>query len=201
MFGADWRPDERPPLGEATAAFDYLQLLRLRADALREAADVDVGIIWAHTPGWNRWEDSMPAGPVTLQALATQDACPEQVCVGEMTGEDLLRQRSRPAAWSLLADKRQPGYVAGKTLAVSDIDPEKTYRVAMGYHGIPHVWNQSQRNAPAFQLDHPGGVPGQQEQLDAHSGPHPDTAAGRAKPSPSTSASIRRSRRAPRASA
>ena len=33
MFGADWCPDERPPLGVATAAFDYLQLLRLRADA------------------------------------------------------------------------------------------------------------------------------------------------------------------------
>ncbi len=147
MFGADWRPDERPPLGEATAAFDYLQLLRLRADALRESADVDVGIIWAHTPGWNRWENSMPSGPITFQALATQDACPEQVCVGEMTGENLLRQRSEPAAWSLLADKRQPGYVAGKTLAVSDIDPEKTYRVAMGFHGIP-VYGTNPKEMP-----------------------------------------------------
>jgi hypothetical protein len=137
MFGADWRPDQRPPLGEAAAAFDYLQLLRLRADALREAAGVDVGIIWAHTPAWSRWEDSMPRGPITLQTLATQDADPEQVCVGEMRGEELLRPQSSPAAWSLLADKRHPEYVAGKTLAVTDIEPEKTYHVAMGFHGIP----------------------------------------------------------------
>ncbi len=137
MFGADWRPDQRPPLGEATAGFDYLQLLRLRADALREAADVDIGIIWAHSARWNRWADRMPAGPITFETLATQDACSEQVCVGEMTGESLLSQRSRPAAWSLRTDKRQPGYVAGQTLAVSDIDPEKTYRVAMDYRGIP----------------------------------------------------------------
>ena len=137
MFGPDWRPDDRPPLGEATAPLDYLQLLRLRADALREVAGVDVGIIWEHAARWNRWEDSLPSGPVTFEDLATQDACPEQVCVGEMTGEDLLRPRSEPAAWSLLADKRQPEYVAGQTLAVSDIDPEKTYRVAMGSRGIP----------------------------------------------------------------
>ncbi|HET6429802.1 MAG TPA: hypothetical protein VFJ30_15405, partial [Phycisphaerae bacterium] len=137
MFGPDWRPDQREPVGEATAPFDYLQLLRLRADALREVTGADVGVIWSHTPGWNRWADSMPAGPVTLQALGTQDALPEQVCVGEMTGKDLLRPRGEPAAWSLLADTRQPEYVAGKTLAVSDIDPAKTYRVAMGFHGLP----------------------------------------------------------------
>jgi pimeloyl-ACP methyl ester carboxylesterase len=137
LLGPDWRPDERPPLGEAVAGFDYLQLLRLRADALREAADVDIGIIWAHTPPWSRWEDGMPRGPITLQALATQDAFPEQVCVGEIRGEDLLRPQSSPAAWSLLADKRHPAYVARKTLAVSDIDPQKTYRIAMGFHGIP----------------------------------------------------------------
>ena len=147
MFGADWRPDERPSLGVATAAFDYLQLLRLRADALREAADVDIGIIWEHTPRWNRWQHSMPAGPVTLQALATQDARPEQVCVGEMVGKTLLRERSRPAAWSLLADRDQPGYVTGKTLAVSDIDPEKTYRIAMAFRGIPH-YGANPKNMP-----------------------------------------------------
>jgi hypothetical protein len=137
MFGADWRPDQRPPLGEATAAFDYLQLLRLRADALREVADVDVGIIWSHSSRWNRWSDSLPRGPVTFEDLATQDACPEQVCVGEMSGRDLLGQRSQPAAWSLLTDNRQEADVAPRPLAVSDIEPDKTYRVAMGYRGIP----------------------------------------------------------------
>jgi len=136
-FGPDWKVDRREPIGEATAAFDYLQLLRLRADALREATGADVGIIWSYTSGWNRWVDGLPAGPVTLQALGTQNALPEQVCVGEMTGRDLLRPRGEPAAWSLLDDKRQPGYVVGKTLAVSDIKPDKTYRVAMGYSGIP----------------------------------------------------------------
>jgi len=136
-FGPDWRPDARPPIAEAERPFDYLQLLRLRADAIRAAAGADVGVIWAHTPGHKRWRDSMPAGPITQHDLATQDAFPEYVCVGTMPGSRLIAARGNAAACSVLADSRDPGYVAGQTLAVADIDPSKTYRVAMGYHGTP----------------------------------------------------------------
>jgi pimeloyl-ACP methyl ester carboxylesterase len=121
MFGPDWKPDSRPPLGEAEKPFDYLQLLRLRADALREAAGVDVGIVWEHVPPWNRWNTSLAAGPVTMADLATQDQLPEYVCVGEMRGADLAGRRSGAAATSLPAD----------------IDPGKTYRVAFAFNGVP----------------------------------------------------------------
>lgn len=137
MFGPDWRPDARPALGEAEKPFDYLQLLRLRADALRETAGVDVGIVWEHVPSWNRWNNSLAAGPVTMQDLATQDQLPEYVCVGEMKGSELVRPRGGPAAWSLLADKTEPGYEEGKTLTVADIQPDKTYRIAYAFNGAP----------------------------------------------------------------
>lgn len=136
-FGPDWRPDGRPPIAEVEQPFDYLQLLRLRADAIRAAAEADVGVIWSHTPGHKRWRDSMPAGPITAHDLATQDAFPEYVCVGSMPGSRLIGARKSAAACSIRADRSEPGYVAGQTLAVADIDPSKTYRVAMGYHGTP----------------------------------------------------------------
>lgn len=137
MFGPDWRADDRPGLGTATKSFNYLQILRLRADALREAAGVDVGIVWAHTPPWNRWNNALPAGTITLQQLATQDQLPQYVITGEMSGAELLARRSRLAAWSVLADKSEAGYEPGKTLTVADIQPKKTYRVAYAYCGTP----------------------------------------------------------------
>jgi hypothetical protein len=98
---------------------------------------VDVGIVWGHVPSWNRWNNSLAAGPVTMQDLATQDQLPEYVYVGEMRGSELVGRRGGPAAWSLLADKTEPGYMEGKMLTVADIQPGKTYRVASGFHGAP----------------------------------------------------------------
>ncbi|MHC4715472.1 MAG: hypothetical protein ACYS5V_00740, partial [Planctomycetota bacterium] len=43
IFDATWRATRRPAVGELKAPLDYTQLLRLRADAAREAADADVG--------------------------------------------------------------------------------------------------------------------------------------------------------------
>jgi hypothetical protein len=121
MFGPDWKPDSRLPLGEAEKPFDYLQMLRLRADALREAAGVDMGIVWEHVPPWNRWNSSLAAGPVMMADLATQDQLPEYVCVGEMRGSDLAGRRGGAAATSLRGD----------------IDLDKTYRVAFAFNGVP----------------------------------------------------------------
>jgi len=121
VFGADWKPDQRPALGEATEPFDYLQLLRLRADALREAAGVDVGIVWEHVPHWIRWHSGLAAGPVTMSDLATQDQLPEYVCLGEMRGSELL-VRCRGAA---------------ATSPLPALDPAQTYRVAFAFSGVP----------------------------------------------------------------
>ena len=37
MFDATWKVDASPPLGQLERPFDYLQILRLKADAVREA--------------------------------------------------------------------------------------------------------------------------------------------------------------------
>ena len=62
LFDPTWKADASPPLGQLERPFDYPQILRLKADAVREATGADVGVIWEHTPPWNRWGDSLPAG-------------------------------------------------------------------------------------------------------------------------------------------
>ena len=155
MLGPDWKADERPALGEAEKPFDYLQILRLRADALREATGADIGIVWAHTPPWNRWNNGLAAGPVTMQDVATQDQLPEYVCVGEMKGSELTGRRGGPAAWSLLADKTEPAFEAGKTLTVADIQPGKIYRVACGFFGAPSYGAEPPRMPKLFKWTTP----------------------------------------------
>ncbi|KPK85687.1 MAG: hypothetical protein AMJ81_03145 [Phycisphaerae bacterium SM23_33] len=146
LFDVDWRPHGRQPLGELAARFDYAQILRLRADAMREAAGADLAIISSYTPSWRLWRSWLPAGAVTIHDLATVDMLPEYITVGEIEGGVLYRVDGRgrasgllpgAAASTVLADKRDPSYEAKTSLALSDIDPKKTYRVAMGYAGLP----------------------------------------------------------------
>jgi hypothetical protein len=63
MFDATWKVDASPPLGDLDQPFDYLQILRLKADAIREATGADVGVIWEHTPSWNRWGTELAGWP------------------------------------------------------------------------------------------------------------------------------------------
>lgn len=135
MFDAAWNVDASPPLGTLERPLDYLQILRLKADAVREAAGADVGVIWEHTPSWNRWGDSLPAGPVTLGDLATIDMFPENISMAEMTGAELLHAGA--SASTLVQDRRDPACDGKTHLARSEIDPARTYRVAMGYFGMP----------------------------------------------------------------
>ncbi len=135
MFDAAWKADTSPPLGELERSLDYAQILRLKADAVREATGADAGIIWEHTPTWNRWGDSLPAGPVTLHDLATVDMFPESIVLADMTGADL--RRAQPAASTMVADQRESAYDGKAHLAAGDLVPAKTYRVAMGYFGQP----------------------------------------------------------------
>jgi pimeloyl-ACP methyl ester carboxylesterase len=137
IFDNTWQVPRTEPLGELIEPFDYMQLLRLEADAIREAAGTDVGMICAHTPRYLRWSERLAPGPVTLHDLAALDALPQYVSVGEAYGKDLIQSRRfRPAAWTILADRREPA-CSPADLALADLEPEKTYRVAFGYHGIP----------------------------------------------------------------
>ena len=52
-----------------------------------------------------------------------------------MTGAELLR--GKPSASTIVADRRDPAYDGKTHLAAGEIDPAKTYRVAMGYFGMP----------------------------------------------------------------
>ena len=138
MFDNAWQPDASPPLAVLAKPLDYLQVLRLKAEAIREAAGAEVGVIWDHTPGWNRWGTSLPAGPVTLSDLAMLDMLPEYVLTAQVAGAELVRGGHSPAAAStLFADPREPGYDPKTCLARGDIDPKRTYRVAMGHFGLP----------------------------------------------------------------
>jgi pimeloyl-ACP methyl ester carboxylesterase len=135
MFDATWKVDASRPLGQLERPFDYPQILRLKADAVREAAGADVGVIWEHTPPWNRWGESLPAGPVTLNDLATIDMFPENIGVAEMRGAELLH--GKPSASTIVADRRDGAYDGKTHPAAGEIDPAKTYRVATGYFGMP----------------------------------------------------------------
>src|SRR6185503_4796705 len=101
---------------------------------IREATDADVGVIWEHTPSWNRWGTELAAGPVTLHDLATLDMLPENVILADMTGADLRRSSS---ASTVVADRREPAYDGKTHPSAAELDPSRTYRVAMGYYGLP----------------------------------------------------------------
>jgi len=148
MFDATWKADASPPLGELDRPLDYLQVLRLKADAVREAAGADVGVIWEHTPPWNRWRDSLPPGPVTLNDLATIDMFPENIGVAEMSGAELLH--GKPAASTMVADRSDPAYDGKTHLSAADIDPGKTYHVATGYFGMPSYGAEPERMPKLF---------------------------------------------------
>jgi len=137
IFDNAWQVPRTEPLGELTEPFDYMQLLRLEADAIREATGTDIGMICGHTPPYLRWSERLAPGPLTLHDLATLDTLPQYVSVGEVDGKDLTdSRRFQPAAWTIFADRREPA-CSPADLALADVDPESTYRVAFGYHGIP----------------------------------------------------------------
>ncbi|MBC8875598.1 MAG: prolyl oligopeptidase family serine peptidase [Planctomycetes bacterium] len=137
IFDNAWQVPRTEPLGELIESFDYMQLLRLEADAIREATGTVIGMICGHTPKYLRWSERLAPGPVTLHDLATLDTLPQYVSVAEVNGKDLMAlRRFQPAAWTIFADRREPA-CSPADLALADVDPEKTYRVAFGYHGIP----------------------------------------------------------------
>jgi len=131
IFDNAWKPTKREILGEVTAPFDYTQILRLRADAVREATGADLGLIWAYTPSYIRWQQHLAPGPVTIHDLARTDALPEYIQLCEVKGS---------ALYSVDERGRKRGILLGApaaTMAIKDVDPKKTYVMATNYHGLP----------------------------------------------------------------
>ena len=121
IFGSDWQAPDETPVGELTAPFSGSQILRLRADAIREATGADVALVCEHMPGWSCWRTDLPAGLVIAHDLATLDAFPEFVTLAEAGGDVLAGLAKRAAASTVLPA----------------LDPQKTYTVAMAYRGRP----------------------------------------------------------------
>jgi len=137
IFDSNWRPPDETPIGELGKPFDFTQILRLRADATREATGADVAVMSSYPPGWNRWASSLPAGPVTVHDIATTAMFPEYIALCGVRGEVLANLVKRAAASTVLAHKRDPSYQPGRSLALSEINPQKAYRVAMSCYGLP----------------------------------------------------------------
>lgn len=148
IFDSSWQPPDETPVGELERPFGLSQLLRLRADAIREATGADVGVIGTCTPSYLRWSDALPAGPVTAHDLATRDMLPEYIVLADVKGSALYAasggRRGRATgllsgatASTVLADRRDPSYDPKADLLLSQIQPDKTYRVAMSYWGQP----------------------------------------------------------------
>jgi len=156
LFDSNWRPPSETPLGALEAPLDAFQLMRLRADAIREAAGADVGWIGGFAPPWNTWRSALPAGPVTLHDLATLDMLPEYVVLGEVSGETLLQLLDRSPFHTVLTGRSDPAYDAKTSLARAHIDPQRTYRIATGYRGRP-AYRAEPKKLPPLLLFHSVG--------------------------------------------
>jgi len=132
IFDAGWKAPEAEPVGRLAAPFSYAQLLRLRADAAREATGADVAIIGGYAPRWCRWRPSLPAGPVTPGDLATAEMFPEYVYLCDVRGDQLKRLIERGAA---------------STTDASQVEAGRTYRAALGYRGLP-TYRAEPKKAP-----------------------------------------------------
>ncbi|MGE3804243.1 MAG: hypothetical protein AB7K24_06190, partial [Gemmataceae bacterium] len=146
VFDANWRVADTAPLGQATTRFDLNSLLRLKADAARAATGVDAAIMYRFPQRWNRWETSIRQGPVTAHDLGVTNVFPEYITIGEMRGEDLRALARSAAATTILFDKRDPAYDPKSSLLFDDIDPDRSYRVAIDYGG-------SVSRATAYRVD------------------------------------------------
>lgn len=137
VFDPSWQPARQEPLGTLTEPMDSLAVLRLQADAMREAADADVGVVFSHAPSWLTWRRTLPAGPVTLDDLASLTCLPQYVTVGECDGNTLRNLLGRAAAHSAIDSAVNPAGEDEHALRMKDIDPKKTYTLAMNYFGLP----------------------------------------------------------------
>lgn len=150
LFDSNWQPPSETPLGTLDAPLDAFQLMRLRADAIREATGADIGWIGGFTPPYTTWRSALPAGPVTLHDFATLDMLPEYVVLGEVSGEALLQLLDRSPFHTVLTGRSDPAYDAETSLVRADVDPLRTYRIATGYRGRPAYRAEPKRLPPVL---------------------------------------------------
>ena len=137
LFDSNWRSQPGETLGVAKEPFDYVSLLRLRADAIREATGADAAVVTGLQPGHAIWENRLRKGPVTLHDVAVTNMFPNYILRFRMTGRRLKELAGRAVVSTVLAEKSDPSYAAGKGLAMGEIDDAKSYTVATDYgsHG------------------------------------------------------------------
>lgn len=136
VFDAHWQVAADAPVGRAATPFHFTALQRLRADAAREAVGADAALVYRYPPRWNRWQTSLPAGPVRLHGIAVCNMFPEYITLADMRGEDLKEAVRTASASSVLLDRRDPAYDAKTSLLLADIDPQRMYKVALDYSGL-----------------------------------------------------------------
>jgi hypothetical protein len=119
VFDSAWRAPQAAPVGQAAARFDMRAVLRLEADAIREATGVPAALVFSAPPPWNTFHTSLPAGPVTTSDIAMTNMFPEYVEVGDLKGDQLQRAIASAGASSLAPNLT--------------IDPAMTYHVAVDY--------------------------------------------------------------------
>jgi predicted esterase len=147
FFDASWKPAAREKLGTLTAPLGYAQILKLRAEAVREATGADVGLVWGYVPGYLRWSNRLEAGPVTMADLAAVEALPEYVELCEIKGSRLYGTNSRGQKGGYLTS------VPASTMAIKDVDPNKTYTVASNYYGLPHYGANTKAIPDSFHFE------------------------------------------------
>jgi hypothetical protein len=147
IFDTAWRATPREKLGELSQAFSYTQVLRLRADALREATGADVGLVWGYAPGYLRWRVALDTGPVTVASLAQVEALPQYIQLCDIKGSKL---------YSKDPDGKTSGYLGGCPASSTDgkpIESNRTYTVASTYYGLPHYGARKEKIPDPFYFE------------------------------------------------
>lgn len=136
--------DDRTIIGRSAVALEPEEAARFAVEAVRAATDADAAVIGATTFG-----AGVSAGEVTRHAFDAWVRFDGRICVGEISGAELIAMRARAnpgpdTPW----EKR-----GGENLvlvAPGRIDPTRTYRIATNDWAVKNAQRYFGENAPAF---------------------------------------------------
>lgn len=132
-FDSNWRAPDQTVLGTATEHFMPADLLRLKADSIKAALDVDAVIIQNKQPNWSMWNSRLVKGPVILNDLATLSRFPEFPVIGTVKGSVLAGLHAKAKASTILSAESDAGHDKTLHMLAGEIDAKKTYTVAFDY--------------------------------------------------------------------
>jgi predicted esterase len=139
VFDSAWQAPDGTVIGTAKTPFAFGRILQLKANAIKEATGTEVGLYKAR-PGWNRWQTSLPEGPLTVHDIAVVSMLPEFIMTGELSGAALKSlitrkdKKGNPAYYStVFPEASGAGYDSAVTTLLKDIDDSKTYKISAGY--------------------------------------------------------------------